>query len=74
MYQWTSLLLRCPKRQFPIIFLKDVPFAELEYLIQYIYTGRVHIPEGPKFDSFTQLARSMGVSGTLINRNSTKII
>ena len=26
MYQWTSLLLRCPKRQFPIIFLKDIVF------------------------------------------------
>ena len=34
----------------------------------------MHIPEGPKFDSFAQLARSMGVSGILFNQNSTAII
>ena len=44
-----------------------------------MYTGRLHISEGPKHDSFTELAKSMGISGTyfciiLGNDNWTEII
>ena len=47
----------------PIIFLSDVSYTELECLIQYIYTGRAKVQEGPIFTNFTRLAKTMGVTG-----------
>ena len=47
----------------PIIFLKDVPFSELECLVKYMYTGKVTLPEGLTLTDFTRLATSMGISG-----------
>ena len=49
----------------PIIFLKDVPYCDLESLIQYIYNGKVVLTESQSLASFTQLARAMGISGKL---------
>ena len=49
----------------PIIFLKDVPYCDLESLIQYIYNGKVVLTESQSLASFTQLARTMGISGKL---------
>ena len=47
----------------PIIFLKDISHSELDSLIQYIYTGKAVLPVGLNLASFTQLAKSLGISG-----------
>ena len=46
--------------------MKDVSYSELESLIQYIYTGKVVLPEGLNLANFTQLAKSIGISGNYI--------
>ena len=47
----------------PIIFLKDISYTELDCLIQYIYTGKAILPDGFNLSSFTELAKSLGISG-----------
>ena len=57
----------------PIIFLKDVPYCDLESLIQYIYNGKVVLTESQNLASFTQLARTMGISGKYIYRSTERV-
>ena len=57
----------------PIIFLKDVPYCDLESLIQYIYNGKVVLTESQSLASFTQLARSMGISGKYTYRSTERV-
>ena len=57
----------------PIIFLKDVPYCDLESLIQYIYNGKVVLTESQSLASFTQLARTMGISGKYIYRSTERV-
>ena len=47
----------------PIIFLKDISYVELDCMIQYIYTGKAVLPDGFNLASFTELAKTLGVSG-----------
>ena len=58
--------------------MKDVSYSELESLIQYIYTGKVLLPEGLKLANFTQLAKSIGISGeyllSLLNENDVPFL
>ena len=55
--------------QMPVVFFKDVSFAEIESLVQYIYTGEVEVP-GSSLQSFLSLADSLGVTG--FSQNSEK--
>ena len=57
----------------PIIFLKDVPYCDLESLVQYIYNGKVVLTESQSLASFTRLARSMGISGKYIYRSTKRV-
>ncbi len=46
----------------PIIYFRDVGFAELECLVQFIYCGKTEVA-GPQMSAFLDLAKSLGVKG-----------
>ena len=48
--------------RFPIIFLKDVKFNDLECLINYIYTGKTSV-NSSNMSSCVELAEILGISG-----------
>lgn len=48
--------------QHPVIILKDLPFPDLEYIIEFIYTGTVSIPP-EKLSSLLQTAKFLTISG-----------
>ena len=48
--------------RFPIVFLKDVKFSDLEALIKFIYTGKTQV-SAANLSTCTQLAKTLGVSG-----------
>ena len=46
----------------PIIYLRDVTYSELEWLVQFIYSGRCDVPT-KHLSSFLTLAKSLRVKG-----------
>lgn len=46
----------------PIVYLRDVAFSELQWLVQFIYSGRTDVP-GHRLQAFLALAREEGVGG-----------
>jgi len=48
--------------RFPIIFLKDVKYVDLECLVKYIYKGKTDV-NSSNMVSCTQLAETLGVTG-----------
>jgi len=57
-----ELLLSDTDDRFPIVFLKDVNFSDLESLIKFIYTGKTEVP-ATNLTSCTNLAETLGVKG-----------
>lgn len=50
------------ENKLPMIYLRDVSSSELEWLIQFIYSGRCDVPT-KHLNSFLQLAKSLRVKG-----------
>ena len=48
--------------RFPIVFLKDVKFSDLEAIIKFIYTGKTQV-SAANLSTCTQLAKTLGVTG-----------
>ena len=56
----------------PIIFLRDVTFAELACLLDFIYSGSGQLP--PELvASFSRLAHELGLKGFVRNPDSLKM-
>jgi len=48
--------------RFPIVFLKDVKYVDIECLVKYIYTGKTEVTAA-NMASCTQLAETLGITG-----------
>lgn len=58
-----EMLSLYPEKQ-AVIFLKDVTIANLEFIVQYIYKGKVSVPHD-QLISFMQTAHSLKIKGLL---------
>ena len=54
-----ELLLTDTEDRFPIVFLKDVKYSDLESLIKFIYKGKTEIPAA-NLSSCSNLAETLG--------------
>ena len=54
-----ELLITDTDDRFPIVFLKDVKFSDLESLIKFIYKGKTEIPAA-NLASCSNLAETLG--------------
>ncbi|CAL4102361.1 unnamed protein product [Meganyctiphanes norvegica] len=55
-------LLKGNPCQHPIVFLKDVTFAYLEYLLDFMYHGEVNVPH-TELAKFIKIADALGIKG-----------
>ena len=58
-FAFQELLLTDTDDRFPIVFLKDVKFSDLESLIKFIYQGKTEIPAA-NLTSCSNLAETLG--------------
>jgi hypothetical protein len=58
--------------RFPIIFLKDVKYCDLESLVKFIYSGKTEVSTA-NLSSCTSLAETLGVSGYANNKPKSPI-
>jgi hypothetical protein len=48
--------------QYPVVFLKDVPYKDLDYLVEFIYKGEV-VVDTPSIESFMRTAQVLQIVG-----------
>jgi len=67
-----NILCSVENFQHPIILLKDVSFAELEYIVNFIYSGEVVVPQ-EQIQSFLKTAELLEIKGLLDRQEDTKL-
>ena len=57
-----SIFARLDKTQYPVVILKDVPFADLKAIIEFVYRGEVVIPQS-QLPSLVKSAEGLRIRG-----------
>jgi len=60
--------------QYPVVIMKDVPFADLRAIVEFIYRGEVFVPQ-EQLSSVLKSAESLKVKGLSdVNVNKTQLV
>jgi len=58
--------------QHPILFLSEIPFVDLQKILEFIYCGEIQIPQ-KKLNSFLKSAESLKINGLIENINNINL-